>query len=33
LFDEKQVGLLMLPNSGTTPARGIVGMDLFGQGN
>lgn len=32
LFDEKQVGLLMLPNSGTTPARGIVGMDLFGQG-
>ncbi|WP_156103974.1 pepsin/retropepsin-like aspartic protease family protein [Shewanella mangrovi] len=29
LFDEKQIGLLELPNPGSTPAAGIIGMDLF----
>lgn len=29
LFDEKQIGLLELPNPSATPAAGIIGMDLF----
>jgi predicted aspartyl protease len=32
LFDEKMVGVLMFPNPGTTSARGIVGMEHFGEG-
>ncbi|QSX34146.1 aspartyl protease family protein [Shewanella avicenniae] len=29
IFHEQQIGLLELPNPGSTPAAGIVGMDLF----
>lgn len=29
LFNEQQIGLLALPNPGSTPAAGIIGMDLF----
>ena len=31
LFDLSYVGLLSLPNSGSTEAAGIIGMDLFAQ--
>ncbi|MEH3160196.1 MAG: retroviral-like aspartic protease family protein [Sphingomonas taxi] len=29
LFDEREIGILAFPNPESTPARGIVGMDLF----
>ncbi|GAB7551003.1 hypothetical protein NRB_04990 [Novosphingobium sp. 11B] len=32
LFDQEMVGVLMFPNPGTTSARGIVGMEHFGEG-
>lgn len=31
LFNEEYLGLLMMPNGGTTNAGGIIGMDLFAQ--
>lgn len=32
LFDAKEVGILALPNSGSTSAKGIVGMEYFSAG-